>query len=1538
MKPILIAVTCCGLAALTSKASITDQLVLHLPFDSNLADTSGHAHDGVAVGNIGFGAGQVGAGGVNLSFSKSGTNYNYVTLGAPPELNFGTSTDFAVSFWVKFHEFFFDPPFIGNKDWLSGQNQGWMIATGTDGRLQWNYSGLPGQRKDYDGPPGTVSDGQWHHVVMTVLRAGEVVTYLDGVSVDERDVAASLNNVDTAAGLALNLGQDGTGHYTDGNSVEIKDLMMDDLGIWRRVLTPTEVRSIYEQGKAGASLDTVVSTVEAPVLVRQPSAQQVVAGDPVLFRVLPHGTSPFTFQWQRAGVDVPGGTNALLSIPNAQAAQAGNYICVVKNSAGSVTSNEAELFVDTTQNPAIRTQPLSASVAIGSRISFQVEAAGVAPLSYQWQKDGVAIPGATAAVYSLIRAAKTDAGRYTVQVRSGNGRNTTSAEAVLSIVSDIRQGLVTHLTFDRDFTDSSGRGNNGAAVGNPVLVDGLIGGKALRFSHRSDGSEFNFVTLGKAADLEFSVDADFSFSCWVQFTRWQRDPVFISNKSWINGGNVGYALATGGDGRFQWNYAEQVGERRDFDSVGGLVSDGRWHHVAVAFQRGGEAVTLVDGVEINRQPLPTTGTTISPGFPTHLGQDGTGTYTDNGTVSIEDGTMDDVAIWRRAITVDEMRSIYHKGLIGANVQERALDDGLVTYLPFDGDFWDRSGKGHHGIPVGNPSFVKGTLGSALSVSSLKDGSSFNYVTLGSPAELNFGRDTDFTVSFWTRFTNWSGDPSLIGNKDWRSGGNQGWMVATAGNGRLQWNLGDGDAGGRTRKDYDGPASTLSGGAWHHVVTVFQRSSDARTYLDGQLVDTTPIKVDLDSLDTPAGLAVNIGQDGRGDYTDNHAVGTRDLQIDDLAIWRRALDGSEVTAIRTRGLLGQDLFGRKATESTLPNGVASGDPTTDSVQLWTRSTVPGKVTFEVGTTPDFASGLVQTLTATVTNSAVPVKLTVTGLDAGIRYHYHVTDAAGSQGYGTFRTLASPTTSTGLRFGVSGDVRGELAPFPALANAPSRALDFFVNLGDTIYADYPSPAVPLDQTHTLEEFRRKHAEVYTARLGANHLGELRSTTAFFSMIDDHEVANDFAGAAPVGADDRFDKTGVRLNDSELYRNGLQAFDEFNPIRHEVYAAPSDARTDGKPRLYRYRQFGLDAALFLLDARSFRDAELPDPSNPTDPIQVATFLAKSFDVNPATGGPLPRRTMLGQTQLAAVKADLLAADQAGVAWKFVMVPEPIQNLGVLAASDRFEGYAAERSELLGFITANHIRNVVFVTADIHGTLVNNLTYQLGPGQPQLPTSAFEIVTGPVAFDAPFGPTVLDLAAGINGPGGKTLLENFLASLGLPNRKAFDKLLTPAQKNTAMAGLIDAQLTPLGYSPLGLADSTISAQFKVGGPTAIFSYGWTELEIAPGSQQLLVTTYGIPPYTAGDVNADLLLRTPQVVSQLVVAPELPRLTAIRSGGEIVVSWDASFAGFALEAAEALGTPTQWSAIASAVEGDRRVARLPVGSGASRFLRLRRP
>ena len=532
-------------------------------------------------------------------------------------------------------------------------------------------------------------------------------------------------------------------------------------------------------------------------------------------------------------------------------------------------------------------------------------------------------------------------------------------------------------------------------------------------------------------------------------------------------------------------------------------------------------------------------------------------------------------------------------------------------------------------------------------------------------------------------------------------------------------------------------------------------------------------------------------------------------------------------------------------AALPNGVASGDITQNSAWLWARSDTAGLVSFEVATDAAFAN-VVNTFNAAVIDPMQPVKGVVNGLAAGQQYYYRATDATLSGFNGSFRTAATAGTQNGLRFGVAGDWRGELAPYPAIKNVASSNLDFFVKHGDTIYAErYSGPAQAT--ASTLAEYRDRHDEVLSTRYNLNTWQDVRASTPVFASIDDHEVVNDFAGGAPVG-------TGF-YNDTQRYQDGLQAFSEYMPIADATYSGTGDARFDGKPNLYRAQQFGDDALMILTDARSFRDAELL-PWNGT-PADAARFLTESATQD---------RTMLGRTQLDQVKADLSQAQQDGVTWKFLHIAEPTQNLGLAAAGDRYEGYARERTELLSYIRNEGIDNVVFVTADIHGTLVNNLTYS-PDGVNQVESGAWEISTGAVAFEQPFGPTVVNLAASLG-----LLTPDLVAYYNsLPNDIARDQFIKT---------LVNAQVLPLGYSGLGLEGSgipftnlmpTLPGYGQLDYSLATHSYGWTEFEIDAASGELIVTTWGIPGYSYDELtaNPDLITGlTPQIVSRFSVTP----------------------------------------------------------------------
>ncbi len=577
--------------------------------------------------------------------------------------------------------------------------------------------------------------------------------------------------------------------------------------------------------------------------------------------------------------------------------------------------------------------------------------------------------------------------------------------------------------------------------------------------------------------------------------------------------------------------------------------------------------------------------------------------------------------------------------------------------------------------------------------------------------------------------------------------------------------------------------------------------------------------------------------------------------------------------------------RNPQANTLINGIASGDTTQDSTVLWARSTVPGTVTFEYSTDADF-NNIVGTVNTEVTDINLPVKVEINDLAAGTDYYYRVTDAAGDSLTGEFETSAEVGEFQGLRFGVSGDWRGELAPYPAISNADERDLAFFVEHGDTIYADIASDAVKnpdgtrKSQVETIDEYRAKHSEVYSNRLGLNTWADLRASTSILATIDDHEVTNDFAGGADVSTDVRFTGESGLINDTQLFENGLQAFQEYNPLRDEFYGETGDEVTAGERKLYRFNTYGSDAATFILDSRSFRDEGLTPPEDFTNPEEIARVLTESITID---------RTLLGEAQLSDLKQDLLTAEESGITWKFVMLPEPAQNLFPGINVDSYEGYLNERAEILSFVEEKDIDNVVFVAADVHMTAVNNLTYQEVPFGEQIATSVFEVTTGAVAFDTPTG----ELLGNFFTNGDSELAELYNS---LPVAPDTDDIVDDRDDFVKQA-INDTLLTPLGFDPLGLDDSLTQAEglidaertshgFEVssnplssliqGDYYVGHTFGWTEFDIDKETQQLRVTTYGIEPYSEAELLAnpnEIIARTPQIVSEFVVNPVLDRV-----------------------------------------------------------------
>ena len=404
----------------------------------------------------------------------------------------------------------------------------------------------------------------------------------------------------------------------------------------------------------------------------------------------------------------------------------------------------------------------------------------------------------------------------------------------------------------------------------------------------------------------------------------------------------------------------------------------------------------------------------------------------------------------------------------------------------------------------------------------------------------------------------------------------------------------------------------------------------------------------------------------------------------------------------------------------PLGVAAGEITATSAIVWTRAATTGPVRLDVRSAKRAMPVVRATLRPTAARN-LTIQRRIFGLSPATRYFYVFSVPFGTSrivSAGEFRTAPAATAPATIRFAISGDADGALDPrtdkpaynlFQVYGRMAAERNDFNINLGDTIYSDSEISGLPpaLSVPAKWAKYRRN--------LAFGHLRNLRRSAGLYSHWDDHEFINDFTLAE---------------NGAAIYAAGVQAFRDYAPVTF--------SSRDG---LYRSFRWGRHLELFFLDERSFRSGKasaggrcLNGGSNdlaPTAPQPVRSAFASLAPTlaNPVPAGCReaiedPARTMLGARQYARFTTAIVASKAT---WKVVVNEVPIQQFYALPY-DRWEGYAAERERLLGFLQAN-VRNVVFLTTDTHANFVNEVRLRtLEPGGP-VGTGIFEVVTGPVA-----------------------------------------------------------------------------------------------------------------------------------------------------------------------------------------------------------------
>jgi len=409
------------------------------------------------------------------------------------------------------------------------------------------------------------------------------------------------------------------------------------------------------------------------------------------------------------------------------------------------------------------------------------------------------------------------------------------------------------------------------------------------------------------------------------------------------------------------------------------------------------------------------------------------------------------------------------------------------------------------------------------------------------------------------------------------------------------------------------------------------------------------------------------------------------------------------------------------------GVAAGDAENTSFVAWTRTDGPGDVELEVSLDPLFGTGV--TTVGPLTPDAGgdnTVKTIVGGLQPGRQYYYRFQQGAHTSATGRIRTAPGAASTAPFTFAFTGDSNAAFKPYTVLEGLKADDPDLFLYIGDTVYADDPRSGTGV--ASTLAEYHAKYKE----NRDDHALRSVLASVGTVAITDDHEVDNDWYGGSWAGVD------GSSVWGS-MIGDGIAAFQDYMPMREN----------GGDPQqLYRSVKWGNVAEFFLIDARQYRapQAYVTEPAclSSGSPAVLPPAGPCTDEIND------PGRTYLGAAQKAWLKNALLASTAT---WKFIMNGPLVTKL-LFVPYDRWEGYAAERAEMLEFIqnpdgnvvTDDHIENVVVLSTDIHAGIYNTGEPNPGPSGGTTP----EIVAGAIGMDPIFRllpPSVLAVVSSLPG-----------------------------------------------------------------------------------------------------------------------------------------------------------------------------------------------
>lgn len=436
----------------------------------------------------------------------------------------------------------------------------------------------------------------------------------------------------------------------------------------------------------------------------------------------------------------------------------------------------------------------------------------------------------------------------------------------------------------------------------------------------------------------------------------------------------------------------------------------------------------------------------------------------------------------------------------------------------------------------------------------------------------------------------------------------------------------------------------------------------------------------------------------------------------------------------------------AASAAFRHGVASGDPLPDGVLLWTRVTpspdaLPGSgigpdvdVAWQVATDPDFGSVVQSGTFHTGAFRDHTVKVDVGGLAAGTTYWFRF--GVGGDWSPVGRTMTAPAVDAAIsrvRMGVVSCSNWEAGYFAAYRHLAARGdLNLVLHLGDYLY-EYGTgefaaggrvvrPVQPEHEVLTLTDYRIRHGLYKTDP----DLQALHAAVPWVITWDDHEVAND---QWSDGAENH--TPGTEGSYAARVAVARQAYAEWMPVR-----------LGADNRIYRRIRFGQLAELSMLDLRTYRSKQASGTAV-DDPARTITGQAQMDWLKQGLVGSAARWKLVGNpVMISRLDVATLPAWLLGPLAELLGLP----SNGFAVNVDQWDGYNADREELVDHLRAAGTRDVVFLTGDIHTSWANELvTRDTGHANPAGAEFVVPSVTSDNIDDILGTPLLSGLAASI-------------------------------------------------------------------------------------------------------------------------------------------------------------------------------------------------